>query len=94
MPRDRRSSRTKLLAGDGPLTRVPPVAAFLVVTALFVVAVVVRGALGAVLLGMLALGVGGLLAATWGVLAPAQRAARVLILAVLVAVTVSMFLTA
>lgn len=70
----------------------PPVAAFVVVVAVFVVAVLVRGALGAVLLGVLALGVGGLLAGTWQVLRGPARAGRVLVLAVLVAVAVSMLL--
>jgi hypothetical protein len=87
-----RSSRTPLISGDGPLAAVPPVAAFAVVIALFTVAVVVRGVLGAVLLGLLALGVGVLLAATWHAHSPAARAGRVVLLAVLVAVAVSVLI--
>jgi hypothetical protein len=71
---------------------VPPVAVFVVVIAVFAVAMVVRGALGAALLAVLAAGIGVLLAATWRVLSPAARAGRVLILGVLVAVIVSMLL--
>jgi hypothetical protein len=91
--RGRRSIRTPLLAGDGPLAMVPPVAAFGVVIAVFVVAIVVRGGLGAALLGLLALAVGGLLAATWRVLAAPARAGRVAVVAILVAVAVSMLLS-
>lgn len=93
MNRGKRPSRVPLLAGDGPLARVPPVAAFAVVIGLFAVAVVVRGALGALLLGVLAVGVGVLLAATWRVLAPPARAGRVVVLAVLVGIALSMLLT-
>jgi hypothetical protein len=81
-----------LLDGTGPLARVPPVAVFTVVVAVFVAAVVLRGAPGAALLGLLAVAVAVLLAATWRVLAPPARAGRVAILAVLVAVAVSMLL--
>jgi hypothetical protein len=81
--------RTPLISGDGPLATVPPVAAFAVVIALFTVAVVIQGVLGAVLLGLLALGVGVLLAVTWHTHSAAARAGRVVILAVLVAVAVS-----
>jgi hypothetical protein len=90
--RGRRSARTPLLAGNGPLAKVPPVAAFAVVVALFVVAIVVRGAAGAAVLGVLALAVGVLLAATWRVLPAPARAGRVLVLAVLVGIAVSMLL--
>jgi hypothetical protein len=90
--RGRRSTRTPLLAGDGPLAKVPPIAAFAVVIALFVAAVVVRGALGAALRGLLAVAVGVLLAATWQVLPASARAGRVIVLAVLVAVAASMLL--
>lgn len=81
-----------MLAGSGPLAKVPPVVAFLVVIAVFAVAIVVRGPLGAVLLGALAIGVGVLLSATWGVLGPAARAGRVVILCVLAAAALSMLL--
>jgi hypothetical protein len=90
--RGRRSSRTPLLAGNGPLAKVPPAVAFLAVVAVFVVAVILRGAPGAALLGLLALAVGVLLAATWRVLPTPARAGRVAVLAVLVAVAVSMLL--
>jgi hypothetical protein len=90
--RDRRSTRRPLIAGDGPLARVPPVAVFVVVIALFAVAILVRGPLGAALLAALAAGVGVLLSATWRVLTPAARAGRVVILGVLIAVAVSMLL--
>lgn len=92
MPRSRRSTKAPLLAGDGPLARVPPVAAFVVVVALFVAAVLVRGAVGAALLGVLAVGVGVLLAGTWHVLTPSARVGRVVMLGVVVAVAVSMLL--
>jgi energy-coupling factor transporter transmembrane protein EcfT len=82
-----------LLAGNGPLARVPPVAAFVVVIAVFVVAIVVRGGLGAALLGLLALAVGVLLAATWRVLPAPARFGRVAVFAILVAVAVSMLLS-
>jgi hypothetical protein len=49
--RGRRTSREPLLAGHGPLAKVSPVAAFALVMGLFLVAVLVRGILGAVLLG-------------------------------------------
>ncbi|HEV2782578.1 MAG TPA: DUF6703 family protein [Actinophytocola sp.] len=92
--RGRRSGRTPLLAGDGPLARVPPVAAFFAVVAVFAVAVLVRGVLGAALLGLLAVAVGVLLASTWPALSGPARAGRVIILAALVAIAVSLLLTA
>lgn len=85
-PRGRKNLRKPLLPGQGPLTGVRPVAVFAVVAAVFAVAVVVGGVLGAVLLGVLALGVVGLLAATWSRLTPGQRAGRMLIVAILVLV--------
>jgi hypothetical protein len=93
MRRDKRPGRAQLLSGDGPLARVPPIVAFLVVVGVFVTAVLVRGLLGAALLGLLAVAVGILLAATWSVLAPPARVGRVVVLAVLVAVAVSLVLT-
>jgi hypothetical protein len=86
------SMKTPLLTGAGPLSRVPPVVVFVLVAAAFVVGVVVRGVPGALILGVLALGIGVLLAATWRVLAPPQRVGRVVILAVLVAVAASVLL--
>ena len=41
--RGERPSRVPLLAGHGPLAKIPPVLAFVVVIGLFVVAMVVRG---------------------------------------------------
>jgi predicted neutral ceramidase superfamily lipid hydrolase len=90
--RARRSLKSKLVAGDGPLSRVPPFAAFLVVAAVFVVGVLVGGVPGALLLGVLAAGIAVMLAVTWDALAPGQRFGRVLVLAVLVAVAVSVVL--
>jgi hypothetical protein len=90
--RERRSLKAKLVVGDGPLSRVPPAAVFLVVAAVFVVGVLVGGVVGALLLGLLAAGVAVLLAVTWEVLAPSQRFGRVLVLGVLVAVAVSVVL--
>jgi hypothetical protein len=92
VPRSRRSTRTPLLGGNGPLAKVPPVAAFVVVIAVFLAAVLVRGAVGAALLGVLAVGVGVLLAGTWHVLAPSARAGRLVMFGVLVAIAVSMLL--
>ncbi len=88
MPR-RRSLDAPLIAGDGPLARVPAAAAFLVVIGLFVAGVLVRGGIGATLLGVLAAGVVVLLAGTWRALSPSQRFGRVLVLGVLVAVAFS-----
>jgi hypothetical protein len=85
--------KAKLLDGDGPLSRVPPVAVFLLVTAVFVVGILVGGATGALLLGVLVAGIAVLLAVTWNALSPGERAGRVFILAVLVAVAVSVLLT-
>jgi energy-coupling factor transporter transmembrane protein EcfT len=85
----KRSLKAKLLPGDGPLARVTPLAAFLVVAAVFVIGVVVRGLTGALLLGLLATGVAVLLAATWRALSPSQRFGRVLVLGVLVAIAIS-----
>jgi hypothetical protein len=90
MRRDKRARRTQLLAGDGPLARVPPVVVFLVVVGLFAAAVLVGGLVGAALLGVLAVAVGVLLAVTWPVLAPPARIGRVVVLGVLVAVAVSL----
>lgn len=90
--REKRSVKAQLIAGDGPLSRVRPLAAFVVVAAVFVVGVLVGGVPGALLLGLLAAGMAVLLAATWEALAPGQRAGRVLILLVLVAVAVSVVL--
>jgi hypothetical protein len=85
--------KAKLVDGDGPLSRVPPFAVFLLVAAVFVVGILIGGAVGALLLGILAAGVAVLLAVTWHALSSSERAGRVFILAVLVAVAVSVLLT-
>jgi hypothetical protein len=92
--RGRRSLRAPLLSGNGPLARVPPLAVFLVVAAVFALGVIVGGGTGALLLGLLAAGVAVLIAATWRVLEPSQRVGRIFILAVVVAVAISVLLRA
>ncbi|QFZ17309.1 hypothetical protein [Saccharothrix syringae] len=82
-------SKRTLIPGAGPLARVPAPAVFLLVLALFALGVWLRGPVGAVLLGVLALGVAALLATTWRLLAPSARVLRLLVLAVLVLITVS-----
>lgn len=84
--------RGRAVPGDGPLSRVPAVAVFAVVVVVFAAGVLVGGAIGAVLLGLLALGVAGLLAATWPRLGPGERAVRLLVLVVLVALAVGLVL--
>ncbi|WP_237774435.1 hypothetical protein [Actinosynnema sp. ALI-1.44] len=86
--RGRRNMRAQLIAGDGPLARVRPIAVFVVVIALFLTGVLVSGLIGAVLLGLLAAGVGVLLATTWSVLRPNERLLRVLVLGILIAVAI------
>lgn len=85
----KRSLKARLLPGDGPFAKVAPLAAFLVVAAVFVIGVLVRGVTGALLLGLLAAAVAVLLGATWRVLSPSQRLGRTLVLAVLVAIAIS-----
>ena len=91
--RARRSTKAKLIEGNGPLSRVTPLAAFLLVAVVFVVGILVGGAIGALVLGALAAGIAVLLAVTWQALSPSERAGRVFILAVLVAVAVSVLMT-
>lgn len=90
--RSRAARRRPLLPGSGPLAGVPAPLAFGVVVLLFAAGVIVGGLLGAVLLAVLALGIAGLLAATWPQLTPPERLGRVLVLVVLVAVTVGVAL--
>jgi hypothetical protein len=78
--------RRPILPGNGPLARVHPAFAFLGVLLVFLVAVWWGGTPGALLLLLLALGVGALLAATWQRLKPPDRAIRVFALLVLVAI--------
>ncbi|HEY0497527.1 MAG TPA: hypothetical protein VGD48_17405 [Kutzneria sp.] len=87
--RGRRDLKTPLVPGTGPLARVPTAAVFGLVLVLFVVGVVVRGPVGAGLLGALALVVLGLLGATWRVLSTADRGLRIVVIVILVAVLVS-----
>lgn len=90
--RGRRTTRERLLPGTGPLSKVPPVAAFALVLGLFLLAVLVRGVLGGVLLCLLAAGIAALLATTWRVLTPPARVGRLIIFGALVAIAVSMFI--
>jgi hypothetical protein len=83
-------SRAPLVAGRGPLARVPPLVAFIGVLAVFGVAVWLRGVPGAVLLGLLGLGVLGLLAVTWQALKPADRVLRVFVVIILAGVAISL----
>jgi hypothetical protein len=88
--RRRADSRAPMIAGRGPLAKVPPVVAFLAVIVVFGIAVWLRGAVGALLLGLLGLGVLGLLAATWQSLRPADRVLRVIVVLILAGVAVSL----
>lgn len=86
----RRSNlRAPLLPGRGPLAKVPPAVAFLLVVAIFGLGVWLRGPIGAALLGVLLVGVGVLLAATWSRLGAPARVARIAVLVVLAGVIVS-----
>lgn len=87
-------SRDQIVPGSGPLARVPAVAAFAAVVAVFVAGVVIGGLVGTLLLAALAVGVVVLLGATWSRLTPAERAGRMLVLAVLVAVAVAVAVSA
>ncbi|TDP96244.1 DUF6703 family protein [Labedaea rhizosphaerae] len=91
MPLPQRPSRKgQLLPGDGLLARVPPVAAFLIVVAVFAGGVLIGGAIGALVLGVLALALAGLLASTWGALHTSQRAGRVAVLLILVVIAITL----
>jgi uncharacterized membrane protein len=92
--RGRRATRERLIPGAGPLSKVPPVAAFALVLGLFLVAVLVRGVLGGVLLCVLGAGIATLLATTWRILPNAARVGRLIIFGALVAIAISMFVTA
>ncbi|MQA11991.1 MAG: hypothetical protein GEU98_26330 [Pseudonocardiaceae bacterium] len=80
--------RSPLVAGDGPLAKVPAPAAFLVVLALFVLGVLVGGAGGALLLGFLAMGLVVLLAGTWHLLSRSDRVLRVGLLAIVIGLAI------
>lgn len=76
--------------GNGnPLNTVPPLAAFVAVTAVFAAGVLIGGIVGALVLGALAVLVATLLAASWPRLRPPERALRVVVLIVLVAIAIS-----
>ncbi|MFC0113236.1 DUF6703 family protein [Kibdelosporangium aridum] len=87
--RGRRNMRAPLIAGDGPLARVRPLAVFVVIIGLFTAGVLVSGPIGAGLLGLLAAGICVLLATTWSALRPSERMLRVLVLGVLVVVAIA-----
>ncbi|MET9231303.1 hypothetical protein [Lentzea sp. NPDC003310] len=84
------TSKRPLLPGDGPLARVRPAVAFVLVLGLFVTGVLVGGTVGAVLLGVLLVGATVLLATTWKVLSPGHRTLRVVVLLVLLVITVEL----
>lgn len=84
--------RRPLVPGAGPLAGVSPLLGFLAVVVLFAAGVLLGGVAGALLLALLAVGVGVLLATTWGRMSPPERLARALILAVLVLVTIGVAL--
>lgn len=67
----------------------PPLAAFVAVTAVFAAGVLIGGIAGALMLGALAVLAGMLLAAAWPRLRPPERALRLVVLLVLVAVAIS-----
>jgi chromate transport protein ChrA len=79
-----------LLAGDGPLAKVRPVRAFIVVIGVFTAGVLIGGVPGALLLGLLAVGVGVLLATTWRVLKSTDRVVRVAVLLILIGIAVTL----
>lgn len=78
-----------LIAGSGPLSRVPPAVALLVVAALFAAGVIIGGITGAILLGLLVLGVALLIVATWAQRTPGERTGRIGILLLLIAITIA-----
>ncbi|MCD2186508.1 hypothetical protein [Actinomycetospora soli] len=80
--------RRPLLPGTGPLAGVSPVLVFLVVAVVFGAGVILGGAVGALLLALLCVGVAALLATTWTAMSRPERLARALVLVVLVLVTI------
>jgi hypothetical protein len=85
----RQSRRAPLIGGRGPLTKVPPLAAFVLVVVLFGLGVWLRGAVGATLLAVLDIGVLILLAGTWRALSSSARVMRLVVVAILLAVEAS-----
>jgi hypothetical protein len=84
-----RYPKRTLIPGSGPLARVPAPVVFLLVLALFGLGVWLKGAVGALLLAVLALGVAVMLAVTWPLLTPGARGLRMVVLALLVLIMVS-----
>lgn len=84
-----RYPKRTLIPGSGPLARVPAPAVFLLVLALFGLGVWLQGAVGALLLGVLALGVATMLAVTWPLLTTSARVLRLVVLGLLVLIAVS-----
>lgn len=77
-------------SGNGnPLSKMPPAAAFVAVAAVFATGILVGGPTGAVVLGILAVLVGLLLVASWPRLRPPERALRLIVLLMLIAVAIS-----
>jgi hypothetical protein len=79
-----------MVAGNGPLKKVPPVAAFFGVLVVFGIAIWLRGVVGAALLGALGLGVLAMLAVTWQTLRPGDRVLRMIVVLILAGVAVSL----
>lgn len=89
--RVRRSTRSPMLPGHGPLSGIRPLAAFLIVLAMFGVGVWLGGPIGTGLLALLSVGVVLLLIATWPVLRPSARILRVLVVILLAVIAVSRY---
>lgn len=87
--RTRERLKTPLIPGDGPLAGVPAPLAFLVVLGLFAAGVLVGGVPGTLLLGVLVAGIAVLLAGTWRVLGPGDRALRVLVLVIVAGIALA-----
>lgn len=84
--------RRPMLPGAGPLSRVHPAVAFLGVLLVFAAGIWWGGAAGALLLGLLAVGVGVLLAVAWPRLATPDRVIRVVVLLVLVGIALNVWM--
>ena len=88
----RSSRRAPLIGGRGPLTKVPPIAAFVLVVVLFGLGVWLRGPVGAALLAVLDIGVLILLVGTWRALSSSARVMRLVVVVILLAVEASVLL--
>lgn len=84
----------RLAGGPGAAPRIRPaqLLAVLVVLAAFTAGVVVGGALGAAIVGLLSLGAGALLVMRWSTLDPRIRVFRALVVLLGLAVAVSLYL--